>query len=177
MTFIVRGLKWIDRILLKAQNAILIFSTATIILLMAIGVLMRYIFSGNFNGLEELILILGFWIYFFGGSVAYRDGDHMEASLIAPLLKTEKQKAAYHIFKFTLELPIVIVVAKWSYDFIAWSLEYMPTTVVYRIPYAVAQVPIFICYGLAIFYTIANLVKAIVALRNCCAHNAGEVNT
>ena len=55
MTFIVRGLKWIDRILLKAQNAILIFSTATIILLMAIGVLMRYIFSGNFNGLERCV--------------------------------------------------------------------------------------------------------------------------
>ena len=176
MSQIVRGLRWIDRLLLKAQNIILIFSTATIIVLMAIGVIMRYIFNGNFNGLEELILILGFWIYFFGGAVAYRDADHMEASMLHPLLKTEKRQAAYRIFKFAVELPIVVVVAKWSYEFIVWSLAYLPSTVVYNIPYVVAQMPIFLCYGLAVFYTAANLVKAIAAFRRCCVNGIGEVN-
>lgn len=85
-------LQRIDSVLLKIQNAILIFSTASIILLMCIGVIMRYFLNANFNGLEELILILGFWIYFVGGAIAFRDDDHMEASILYPMIKSEKKK-------------------------------------------------------------------------------------
>jgi len=141
---------------------------------MTIGVVMRYFFNGNFNGLEELILILGFWIYFFGGAVAYRDADHMEASMVQPLLNTPKKKAIYKIFKHAVELPIVIVVAVWSYQFIVWSLTFKPETVVYHIPYAVAQIPIFICYGLAIFYTLANMMRGVAMLRQQDKENGGE---
>ena len=98
-------LRGIDSALLKIQNLILVFSTAIIILFMCTGVVMRYFFHANFHGLEELLLILGFWIYFFGGSVAFHDEDHMEASILQPRLKTQKSKDIYLIARNVLSLP------------------------------------------------------------------------
>lgn len=122
-------LRGIDSALLKIQNLILVFSTAIIILFMCTGVVMRYFFHANFHGLEELLLILGFWIYFFGGSVAFHDEDHMEASILQPRLKTQKSKDIYLIARNVLSLPTLVIVCKWSYDYVVWSIDLLPTTV------------------------------------------------
>ena len=168
-------LRGIDSALLKIQNLILVFSTAIIILFMCTGVVMRYFFNANFDGLEELLLIMGFWIYFFGGSVAFHDEDHMEASILQPRLKTPKSKAIHLIARNVLSLPILVIVSKWSYDYVVWSIDLLPTTVTYNIPYAVAQVPILVCFVLAVFYTIANVVKAVAVLKNCHSDDSQEM--
>lgn len=168
-------LRGIDSALLKIQNLILVFSTAIIILFMCTGVVMRYFFHANFHGLEELLLIMGFWIYFFGGSVAFHDEDHMEASILQPRLKTQKSKDIYLIARNVLSLPTLVIVCKWSYDYVVWSIDLLPTTVTYNIPYAVAQVPILICFVLAVFYTIANVVKAAAALKNYHSDDSQEM--
>ena len=161
MKYLTALISKLDMIFLKLQQAIIIFSTAMIIILMCISVVMRYFLNSNFNGLEELILILGFWIYFFGGSIAYRDNDHMEASIIYPSLKTNKQKSIYLTCKYLLEIPVIFIVVVWSYNYIAWSMKFLPATAVHNIPYVVSQTPILICYFLAFFYTIGNVVKTI----------------
>ena len=140
-------LRKIDALLLKIQNAILIFSTSVIILLMCAGVVMRYFLHSNFNGLEELILLLGFWIYFFGSSVAFRDDDHMEASILQPLLRTDKERRIYAIVRNAVSLPVIAVAAIWTAK------------------YVVAQVPLLLCFILAFVYTAANLWRAAAGLR------------
>ena len=158
-------LRKIDALLLKIQNAILIFSTSVIILLMCAGVVMRYFLHSNFNGLEELILLLGFWIYFFGSSVAFRDDDHMEASILQPLLRTDKERRIYAIVRNAVSLPVIAVAAIWTAKYVQWSFMFWPTTVVYNLPYVVAQVPLLLCFILAFVYTAANLWRAAAGLR------------
>ena len=69
----------------------------------------------------------------------------------------------------------LVIVCKWSYDYVVWSIDLLPTTVTYNIPYAVAQVPILVCFVLAVFYTIANVVKAAAALKNYHSDDSQEM--
>lgn len=99
----------------------------------------------------------------------------MEASILQPRLKTQKSKDIYLIVRNVLSLPTLVIVCKWSYDYVVWSIDLLPTTVTYNIPYAVAQVPILVCFVLAVFYTIANVVKAAAALKNYHSDDSQEM--
>lgn len=167
-------LRAIDLVLLKIQKVVLIFSTGMVILFMCIGIVMRYFFKLNFNGMEELLLILGFWIYFFGGSVAFRDNDHMEASILLPRLKTERSRTIYMAVRSVVSIPILFVVTVWAAQYVWWSFKFWPTTLVYNIPDVVSQVPLLMCFFLATFYTAAHLVRSIVWLKK--DREEGELN-
>jgi len=166
MSILVKILKEIDIFLVKTQKSVLIFSSATIILTICLGVIMRYFLKSNLNGMEEIVLLLGFWIYFLGGSLAFREDDHIEANILGPFLKSEKSKTIHKIIKFMISIPILIIVTIWSYHYINWSLKYLPTTVVYNIPIVAAQFPILLCYFLAIIYTFALIVRTILSYWN-----------
>lgn len=161
MRVLVNILKKIDIFLVKIQKSILIFCGATIILAICFNVIMRYFLKSSLSGMEEIVLLLGFWIYFIGSSLAFREDDHINADLTGSFLKSEKSKTIIKIIKYTISIPILIILTIWSYRYINWSLKYLPTTVVYNIPLVVAQLPILICYFLAVFYTFALLVHTI----------------
>lgn len=84
-------IKRFGEILLKAEYAVLIVCEIGIAALMCIAVLLRYVLSVDFAGLQESVLLLSMWLYFIGNAVATHDDSHINADVISDLIKDRRK--------------------------------------------------------------------------------------
>jgi TRAP-type C4-dicarboxylate transport system permease small subunit len=152
---------------LKAfQRYVVMISGAVVCLLITISALMRYVFSVDFYGAEEIIMLLAFWLYFMGASLATREDSHITADLISSLIKTPRRKTMLKALQHAVSLAISVTVAYWAYNYIAWSLARWPKTPVLKLPVLCLQFPILLFFILSSFYILGHLIDDIRGLRD-----------
>ena len=69
--------------LLKLEHLVVIICCIAIVLLVFVTVLMRYIFKTSFQGMEDLVMLFAFGIYFIGAALSSRDESQITADILS----------------------------------------------------------------------------------------------
>ena len=75
------------KLLEKILRFVLIFTGIAIVLLVTYYVITRYLLGTNFNGFEELCILIVVWMYFFGAANASREQSHISADMLDLFVK------------------------------------------------------------------------------------------
>lgn len=158
-------LKQINDLLMKVFNTIMFIASGLVCGMIIVGAFMRYILHKDFYGSEELILLAAFWMYYIGSAVATYEDSHISADLIRSSLKSEKALAVQKFLVTIVSLFLFLILSKWSYDFIMWSIDKGATTAVYKFPMVYSQASLLFTFVLSSIYTVMHLVKSVAALK------------
>lgn len=146
-------------ILLAVQKGIMIISSVFILLGLVTTVVLRYIFQADLFGLEELILIPTFWMYFIGASYGTHLNEHITADLTKVYIKNEKVKSFIQFINTVICLVIAIVFTLWANNFVLWNINSGASSSVWNYPMYIPQSAILIGFLLMSFYLLVNTVK------------------
>jgi TRAP-type C4-dicarboxylate transport system permease small subunit len=126
----------------NVQSAILFFCSVSITITIFMTVIMRYVFKTDLYGVEELILVIAFWLYFIGGSRGSMEDSHIKADILDVVIQNDKLKYGLKSFGKAVESFVLIVFAKMSLDLVILNFQRMPKTPGLKIPYVVTQTSI-----------------------------------
>lgn len=146
----------IDQGLMRFFDVVMASSNLAICIMILIGAFMRYILKKDFYGMEELVLLIAFWMYFIGSAVATREGSQVSADLVSSMLKSERQKAVLTLVRTLITLILFAILVKWAWSYMLWSLEKRPTTAVYKLPMAIAHAALLLSFVLSVLYEIKH---------------------
>lgn len=155
----------IDQGLLKLFNAIMACANIAICAMILIGAFMRYILSKDFYGMEELVLLIAFWMYFIGSAVATKEDTQVSADLITSVLKSERQKAVLALIRTVITTLLFCLLTKWAWDYLLWSISMRPTTAVYKLPMALEHAALLVSFFMSVLYEIEHLCHTCIALK------------
>ncbi|MCD8223284.1 MAG: TRAP transporter small permease [Clostridiales bacterium] len=162
----------IDQAIEHVFSVVMSASNIVICAMILIGAFMRYILKKDFYGMEELVLLIAFWMYFMGSAMASREGSQVSADLIASLLKSVKQRSVMAVIRIAITVALFALLGKWALDYVLWDIDMNPKTAVYKLPMLIAHIPIFMSFVLSTLYEIRNLWKACLDVRK--AFGKGE---
>jgi len=146
-----KSLIW--KFLEKIQQWLMIASSIFVVIIMCVVVVLRYVFRSDLYGIEEIVLIAAFWLYFIGSSYGVYDKSHVKADILPQMMSKKSQAFLSVIISLTVSA-LCILFTYWSIDMIGHCLKYMPRTTGLRIPIVVSQFSIFVGYFLMSFYSV-----------------------
>ncbi|SFB02089.1 TRAP-type C4-dicarboxylate transport system, small permease component [Lentibacillus halodurans] len=145
--------------LLNLQKGIMIISSILILLGLVATVLLRYIFQADLYGLEELILIPAFWMYFMGASYGTHLDTHITADLTKVYIKDERIKSMVQLLNTVICLVIAIVFTFWANSFVIWSINSGGNSSAWKYPLYIPQSAIMIGFILMSLYLAVKMVN------------------
>ncbi len=151
--------------LLTVQKIIMIITSLFLPIIVFASVIMRYIFKTDLYGIEEIVTLVAFWLYFIGSSYGSYDKSQISADILSGFMKNEKHKFILGIITQFVSLIILIVVDVWATQFIGWSLKMNPKTAIYRFPIVIPQLSVLIGLFLMTFYNFVYLVQDVIEVR------------
>lgn len=149
---------FMDLVLRKGQEGIVIATGAIACLLIIINALLRYILKLDMYGSDEVIMLCAFWLYFMGSSLATREDSHLSADFITTLIRTPRQRAILKLVQHIVSLVISVMATYWAYKYVAWSFGKAPKTPILKFPVIWMQFPIFLSFVLSDFYILCSIV-------------------
>lgn len=147
------------------QKAVLILSSLFVALIMCTQVLMRYVFKSDLYGMEEIVIIVAFWLYFMGSSYGVYEKSHVRADIIPQLLSEKPRRLLSLVVQATMT-GLCLLFSWWGVDFVGYSLREMSRTPIWSIPFAVAQSSVLLGYLIMSFYSIVYLVEEFLQVRD-----------
>ncbi len=148
------------KILLACQKAILVFCSLLLAFVFFAVVILRYVFHADLFAYEEWVLVAAFWLYFIGGAQGSYENTHIKADFINAWVKNLKVKWAIANFTIFMEVLVGLVLSYWGYLMVLEDVAKYPdwpTTVVWKIPFVLPRLGIFIGLVLMTFYTSLHL--------------------
>jgi len=168
-------LRMINDRFLKLLEIVMSISSIAIASMIFIGAIMRYILKMDFFGMEELVMIFAFWLYFVGCGYASHEDSHLSVDLISSYIKNEKIKHIHKIIKYGISLVICVITMSWCFEYVMWNIKMDPRTPVYDLPMVISQVSILVAFIIMTIYTAVHLIQSIISLRNKSSNsNGGE---
>ena len=119
---------------------------------------MRYVLHMDFYGVEELIILSAYWLYFIGASLATREDSHISADMLTSLIKSPRKQRIVKTAQHAISLAISVLGSVWAYNYLAWSFARSPKTQVLKIPIVWMQTPILIFFVLSNCYLLGHLI-------------------
>lgn len=151
----------IDNKLKILYDYIMLIAGSAVVLLMMVAAFLRYVFKINFHGSEEIILLFGYWLYFFGSISAARASTHLSAEMVNIFTRNQNLINVCRVIRNFVSLLICILAIKWCWEYWSWSLNLKPVTSVHRIPYYLQQFPMCLSFLLWGFYLIRDCYKSV----------------
>lgn len=154
-------LKYSWNFLLNLQKVIMFLSGVLVLMGLVAAVLLRYVFHKDLYGLEELIMIPAFWMYFIGASYGTHLDTHITADLTNAYIKSKRIKSLIQVLNTMICLVIAAVFTVWANDYVAWSIESGATSSVWGYPHYIPQSAILFGFLLMTFYLLVKFIKEI----------------
>ncbi|WP_300464175.1 TRAP transporter small permease [Desulfobacula sp.] len=152
----------------KIFSALLIFERATVVLcgltiaaLINITVFLRYFLETDLYGIEELELVLAFWLYFIGTAYASATRKQVTVNFLDVMIKSLTIKKALKITSAFITMAVCTFYAWWSFDMIGFALENSPKSSVWKIPTLINYAAVVVGFLLMTLYCVRDLVEAI----------------
>lgn len=149
----------LHRFLISLQKGIMIISSILIVVGLVSTVFLRYVFDADLYGLEELIVIPAFWMYFIGASYGTYKNNHITADITNVYVKSQKVKSIIKLFGTTVSFIISLVFTYWATLFIGWSVESGATSTAWRYPLYIPQSAILFGFLLITLYMLLDVVR------------------
>ena len=84
---------------------------------MVYAVIKRYIFSGNFYGSDEIIMLFAFWLYFMGAVYGSYEDSHIKADLLNVYIKNMRIKDGLAILAQFCTVVVNTIVLMWAFKY------------------------------------------------------------
>ena len=148
----------LDRIL-SIDLYIAIATLSALIIITFIGAIMRYAFNSPFAWQKEIQIGLIIWSVFFGGSAAFRMGNHIAIDIIVDRFP-EKVKKLFEIVIYVIVIVVLAYLLFCSYKMVVQLSQGNRVTDILYIPkqYIYLCIPIS-CFLMIVNYTICVLRK------------------
>ncbi|MDK2986559.1 MAG: TRAP-type transport system small permease protein [Clostridia bacterium] len=147
--------------LLRIQRGIMIFSSIFVIIVISLAVVLRYIFKTDLYGLEEIVTLVAFWLYFIGSSYGSYEKSQISADILTMYLRNKKHKQIVTIIASLITTAMSILGTYWAFQFFVWGIVMRAASPVYRIPMVIPQSSIFISFCLMSLYNLVYLFEDI----------------
>lgn len=143
----------------KFQKVVMASTSVTIVAMICIAVVARYIFNSDFYGSEELILMLAFWLYFIGAAQGSRERSQISADILNCYIKCERKSRIALLVKDFITVAICLLVTWWSIQFVAWGFKMNPRSAVFRLPMLIPHIAVGLGFILMSMYHLVYLAQ------------------
>jgi TRAP-type C4-dicarboxylate transport system permease small subunit len=144
--------------LIRFQETLLVLTSLFVVLIMCVEVVLRYVFHSDFFGIEEVVVVAAFWLYFIGSAYGVYDKSHVKADIIPQLLSERAQSRLAVVISFVMSL-LSLVFSWWAVGMVCYAIEWMPRTTGLRIPVFISQSSILVGYLLMSLYSIVHFLE------------------
>ena len=150
---------------LKMQRTLAIAGSLFIVLGVSCGAFFRYVLGISFHGLEELLLIGSFWMYFIGASYASYEGKHITAEVFSIYCKIPTLRYSVAILADLITFSLSVLYTFWGWEFLAWSMEAGGQSTRLQIPLAVGHSAVFFGFSMMSCYFFVDLLRQVQNLK------------
>jgi TRAP-type C4-dicarboxylate transport system permease small subunit len=148
------------------ERTILVVSSTLTFMGICIAVSLRYFFRQDLFGLEEILMILGFWLYFVGGAYGSYTRTQIKAELLDFIFSSARIKGVIKSVCHLVSVAMAGCLCWWSVEMLIFGLEKGAHTPVFNLPMATAHIPLIVGFFLMMVYTMAEFVDEIRGLRS-----------
>jgi TRAP-type C4-dicarboxylate transport system permease small subunit len=148
------------------QKFICLVTCVIIVCLVAMTVACRYFFRVDVAGAEELLWMIGFWMFFLGASLGSQERSHISADVLTTMLKSHKARMLVSVFRGVVTSGLSIYVAMLAVDLVLWSMRMNPKSPTLRLPVVYAQAGIAVGCVLMAFYSVFYTIRDFLLLRS-----------
>ena len=124
-----------------------------------ISTIMRYCFTKNWYGSDEIILMFAFWLYFMGAAYGSYENSHIKADIVASLAKNIRNKDMLGLLAQVVLVVVNAVLIAWAVPYMTDAIVRMPTTTALSIPLFIPRIAILLGLVLMEFYHVYYLIK------------------
>jgi len=149
----------ISKASLNIQKSIAIAGSVFIVLGVSCGAFFRYVLGISFHGLEELLVIASFWLYFSGASYASYKNKHIRAEVFSIYYTQPTLRHLVAIFASLITTSLSILYSFWGWEFLIWSIDAGGQTTRLQIPLAIGHSAVFFGFSLMSCYFLLELLQ------------------
>lgn len=127
----IKALKKIDRILVKACDIFLIFTIVVMVLMVVWQVVCRFIIHMSTPYAEEFARLAIVWCILIGGAMAVRSNDHIRVDSLTNILPKPVQ-FILQLGSYILTFIFAVVILRYSYDYTLATMHDVTTSLGYH---------------------------------------------
>ena len=136
----------------------MVISASFVVLAVGSSAIMRYFIRRDIYGVEELITIAAFWMYFAGAVYATKTRQQISAEMFNVFTKNPKILYAVAFAQRSITLLLCLIYAWWGWEFIFWSVTEGGKTTLWQIPLYVGQSAVFLGLVCMLVYFVRDLI-------------------
>jgi TRAP-type C4-dicarboxylate transport system, small permease component len=140
------------RTVLWLQKAVMIVTSAFIVVSVGSIAIQRYVFRGDLYGMEEFITLAAFWMYFIGAAYATHIRSHISAEIFSIYCTHHGLRQAVALVRTGLTVALALLYTYWAGQMFAWSLAEGGRTTVWQIPLVTTHTAILVGFVLMSWY-------------------------
>ena len=140
-------------------------SSLFIIFGLSLAVLLRYVLKIDLFGLEELLIIPIFCLYFFGATYGTFEKSHITADLLDTYIKNEKVLLWVRTFTNLVSIIASGIFAYWAVQYFMWSFNKLEKTSGWHIPLFVPHGIVMVGFILMTIYMLIHLYQQFQLIR------------
>jgi len=152
-----RPLHWIAR----AVKFVMIVCSAVTVFCLICSTILRYVFNSDWYGVDEIILLFAFWLYFMGSVYGSYEDSHIKADIVSAYVKNVRVRGFITLIAQIVMIGVNLVFLTWAWDYFMWGLERMPRSTALKIPLVIPQSAVFVGLLLMSVYQIAHFAVSV----------------
>ena len=160
-----------DKVVINSFSFICFSSSVLLTLIICAATFFRYIVKGDLYGYEEWVKFLAFWLYFMGAAIGAYNRTHVSADLINAYMPEGRLKAFMFFLKNLITVAVCLLFTWYGYEFFFFGFDgplgtgvAIPKTTVWRIPFWVGYLSVFMGIGFMSIYFTRDLFLSACAL-------------
>ncbi|MCJ7856641.1 TRAP transporter small permease [Lachnospiraceae bacterium NSJ-143] len=146
----------------NVNRGIIILASVVVFVLTIVTVVMRYIFKISIFGLDEVVMVVIFYVYFFGAAQGSLEDSQIRADMIGTLVHNKLVINLCHCAARLIEAIVIGICFCWSVTYILKDFQVMPYSLVLKIPLVVTHLTFLIGFLLMFLFSMAWFI------RQCC---------
>ncbi len=128
----------------------------------------------NFNGYEEILIMVAFWLYMLGCAHGSYEKSQIKADILEVMMKESAFKNFLRVLREILTVALSAVFTVWAFNLITYAIGVHTTTPVYRIPMTIGYASIFVGLLLSTFYFVVYGIDELISVKNGTHRKAAE---
>jgi TRAP-type C4-dicarboxylate transport system permease small subunit len=149
----------------RLQQVVLIATSLFISVFMFVEVVLRYVLNKPLMGIEEIVPLGAFWLYFIGASYGSFKRTHIKAEVVEMMAKNPRVVAISRVVASAVSFGLSLFLCKWGLDFFIYGLTEGQRSATVFIPMIYSQSAIFFGLVLMTFYFLIEMVDRVRAAR------------
>lgn len=146
-------------ILVKIVRAGMVVCSIVTTVVIFTAAFMRYVLHKDFYGVDDIILLFAFWLYFLGAVHGSYENSHIKADILMTLMRNVRLKEAINLIGQVVLVGINVILIIWAWQFFMRGIVEMPKTTALHIPYFIPRFAIFLGLLLMELYHVVYLIK------------------